>query len=331
MGETRAIVQILKAKDPFGELEKSDIPPLSASRKEIENRIDRLLNEPVSTAQNAAVSLAEQLHGQWKERFPITVYPFTYRDTDFSSQFSSNFHSLFTAELAKLFTVISPEQARPFATVTGNYWVEGDAVRIIPIITEIATGKKLAAASVKLPKSSIEGQGIELKPQNFLQAMEDGKVFLQKEIIPGSLSLEVWTTKGNRNLIFKLDEKMEIMVRVNKPSYLRVIYHLSNGPRILLFNNHYIDESKINRPYTLPKKFIVSPPLGVERLQVFAGEREFPPVRTAAGTFDGQVYDNVFDEDIVKYVAQSRGLKEVIDGIERQVVVDRLVTITTVK
>lgn len=327
IGETKAVLQILNARNPFAELETADAPKLPAGREEIESRISRLLQERVTTPQDAAVSLAEQLAAQWSGKEPVAVYTITYRDTDFGSQFSSSFHALFTAELARSFTVVSPEQARPAVTVTGAYWVEGDAVRIIPLITDLATGKKLAAASVSFPKASVERAGIELKPQNFIQAMEDGRVFLPADVIPGGLSLEVWTTKGSRNLIFKKDERLEIMVRVNKHCYLRVLYHLANGPRILLFDNHYVDVSKVNRAYTLPKKFCVAPPFGVERLQVFASEKEFPPVATGSAVFDGQEYTNVLREDIKELVARSRGLVE--DG--EAVIVDRVVTMTTVR
>jgi hypothetical protein len=106
-----------------------------------------------------------------------------------------------------------------------------------------------------------------------------------------------------------------------------VLYHLANGPRILLFDNHYVDVSKVNRAYTLPKKFRVAPPFGVERLQVFASEKEFPPVATGLAVFDGQEYTNVLREDIKELVARSRGLVE--DG--EAVIVDRVVTMTTVR
>ncbi len=200
-------------------------------------------------------------------------------------------------------------------------------VRSAVFITSLKNGSKRAAASIKLPEAVVENEGVELLPRNFKQAMEDSRVFLKQDVIPGSLSLDVWTSKGNKNLLFKENEETEIFVRTNKPCYLQMIYHMANGVRLLLYNNLYIDISKVNQVYTMPDNFYFAPPLGIERLQIFSSTENFGNVRTKTATFDGELYKDVFDEDFKDYTVAMRGMKKKKMGKQ---VAEKILTITTI-
>ena len=97
--------------------------------------------------------------------------------------------------------------------------------------------------------------------------------------------------------------------------------------RYLLFNNYYIDPLKVNKAVTLPEKYLVCAPFGVERFQVFASVNEFAEVRTKSAIIDGVKYDTIFAEDFGEYLLASRGIKK--DDRYVTPIVDKFITITT--
>ena len=73
----------------------------------------------------------------------------------------------------------------------------------------------------------------------------------------------------------------------------------------MLYNNHYIDQAKVNHAVALPDTFEVTAPFGTEFLQVFARTERFPEVAVR----DWQGYP-LLAEDLQTYVDQMRGLKK---------------------
>lgn len=333
LGETSTILRILQNKSPFPLSDESQQIFIPYTRTDIEAKISRIFDEKnILTIEECAVSIAGKLHQQYESSKHIAVYPFTYHDRDFSSQFSNVFLHILENELIDYFSIVSPDfsaqnLSQNHDVLNGVYWEEGDNVRIIAYITDLQTGRKKASDSIKVPLEIFKKEGVEINPPNFQQVMEDDKVFLNQDVIPGTLSLEVWTSNGDKYLIFKENEKTELLFRVNKPCYLQVIYHLANSYRLLLDNNHYIDVSKVNRVYTYPRKFYFVTPLGIERLQVFASTEEFDDVRITSATFDSVTYDNVFAEDFEKHTIAMRGIKKVEP--ERELA-EKILTITTI-
>jgi len=330
LGETQAILNILRGKDPFKELE-SVYQQSSISQSEVESRIQKLIRGDIRSISSASISLAEQLAEQTSDRkISLLVFPFTFQETDFCSEFSALFLDEISRELTGKFAVLTDNApgANKAARLTGNYRLDGGKCRIQAVITDPRSGKKMAAAAVVLDKSIIENSGVALMPRNFEQAMEDGKVFFAKDVVSGKLSLEAWTNKGKRNLIFKEGDELTLMVRVNKPCYLQVLYHLADGMRILMYNNLYVDISKVNLVYPMPSTFIVYPPFGVERWQIFAGTEKFPDVQVKGKMIDGEYYNNILAEDLEKYTMGIRGMQKKKPALE---LTEKTITLTTVR
>ncbi|MBL7066608.1 MAG: DUF4384 domain-containing protein [Candidatus Marinimicrobia bacterium] len=330
LGETQAILNLLRGKDPFKELE-SVYQQSSISQSEVESRIQKLIRGDLRSISSASISLSEQLSEQISDRkISLLVFPFTFQETDFCSEFSAYFLDDITRELTGKFTVLSDNApgANKAAQLTGNYRLDGGKCRIQAVITDPKSGKKMAAAAVVLDKSIIKNSGVALVPRNFEQAMEDGKIFLSKDVISGKLSVEAWTNKGNRNIIFKEGDESTLLVRVNKPCYLQVLYHLADGMRILMYNNLYIDVSKVNMVYSLPDTFYVAPPFGVERWQIFANTERFPEVLVKTQIIDGEKYEDVLAEDIEKFTMATRGMKKKKPEIQ---MAEKTITLTTMR
>ena len=149
------------------------------------------------------------------------------------------------------------------------------------------------------------------------------RVFSKGEIEGGDLKVELWTNKGADNLIFTEGEHMKLSVRANKECYLRVIYHLADGQKVLLLDNYYISTDKVNKVYELPYEFECSEPFGVETLQLNAQELAFGGLRTQKQ--DG--YEFIVD-DMQTILVTTRGMKRIEKS---DLKAEKRVTITTMR
>ena len=150
--------------------------------------------------------------------------------------------------------------------------------------------------------------------------MNDAMEFNKNEVIDGGLSIDAWTNKGKNSLIFRNQEIMNVYIKVNLPSYIRFIYHQADGKRILLLDNYYIDQNKVNQVYKIPYDFEVSEPFGIENLQIIASTEKLPELKTDE--------NNVIHEQLSVILTKTRGLK-----IKKQdaLQAETKLTITTVK
>ena len=97
---------------------------------------------------------------------------------------------------------------------------------------------------------------------------------------------------------------MKVSIRVNAPCYIRFVYHMADGKRVLLMNEYYMDASKVNLAYELPQEFECSAPFGSEVLQIFSRTDKFEPVLTQS--IDGYQY---IREELEKFISSARGMK----------------------
>jgi hypothetical protein len=102
---------------------------------------------------------------------------------------------------------------------------------------------------------------------------------------------------------------MQVYVRVNLPSYIRLMYHLADGRRTLLVDNYYIDESKVNMVVQIPEEFECDAPYGAEVLQAFARTERFEPIEVV----EVEGY-KVLKEDLGTFLSTTRGMKKAKQG-----------------
>ena len=212
-------------------------------------------------------------------------------------------------------------------TIAGNYWLRASQMEIILLIYD-ESGSAIGSARVEFPISFADKIGVAYKPQNFVDANVEDKLFSKSEVVYGDLNVEFWTNKGDQNLIFHGGEEMHLYVRLNTPAYLRFIYHLANGMRTPLYTSYYIDQSKVNKVVELPDVFECAPPFGVEKLQMFASTEELPDLNLKTVEIEGESYD-VLAEDLGEFLAKTRGFVKKKTGTAKKA--ERVLTITTVK
>ncbi|MCK5822905.1 MAG: hypothetical protein KAG95_02815 [Bacteroidales bacterium] len=261
----------------------------------------------------------------------IRLVPFTYQDTKMGSEFSRRLYKMLEQKLIQISAYnISTKANLPNndnqnknLLITGTYWENEDNLKIITILKDVVTGKTIGSVEKKLPISCLEKNSISFMPENFENAYAKMKAFSKNEVINGGLLIDVWTNKGNENLIYTEAERMKLFVRANKECYLRFIYHMADGSKVLLLDSYYIGTDKINKVIELPYEFECAAPFGVETLQLNAQTKEFAKLNTKKQ----YGYDFISD-DMEKIIQNVRGFKRVDDKLLNA---EKRIIITTMK
>ena len=256
----------------------------------------------------------------------IRLIPFTYQDSKMASELSARFLTLFEQKLTDQGLSVSTlggQNSGNSILLSGTYWEEGDYLKFIAVVKNTENGKTLASAENRIPKSWLQANNLAFKPENFEDAMQRMKVMTKDELIGGGLLLNVWTNKGDENLLFTEGETMKLSVRVNHECYLRFIYYFSDGTKTLLEDNYYIPGDQVNKVVTLPADFTCFPPFGAETLQVVAQNEKLQPLQIKEENGYKIILENT--QAIVNTI---RGFKKDSD---QKLFAEKRLTITTIK
>ncbi len=282
--------------------QKQNIQEFPPSIGGINESIARIVNRPIKTIEDVIWYIVHCLdekigHGLKK----VMVDPFVYADTRMSGSFSrycrESLEQSFAVKLGwdiiKLNqnsieqTLVLSSGQKPDQVcghiVSGSFWEQGDKVVCKARCVSTAENKIIAGVEFSFDKKILETAGMSLKPQNYQEALIDQKIFAQGEIIDGGLRVEVMTNKGADNIIFNENDSMRVFLRVNLPCHIRLIYHQADGARVLLLDDLFIDEAKVNKwfnPQGALGTFICAAPFGAEVLQVNAQTAEFDKLET---------------------------------------------------
>ena len=242
---------------------------------------------------------------------PIILSNFTYQDTKMGSELSRRLSQSLTLKLVGEggYRVETESAAGVKSFVlSGTFWKETNEIKLIATLKDLS-GKIVATAEAFIPNSYFEANKISYLPENFEQAYSKMRLFSINEVLKGDLNVEVWTNKGDDNLLYTEGDKLKFFVRTNKECYLRFIYHLADGQSVLLLDNYYIAENMTNKVVEIPFEFECSEPFGVETLQANAQTVEFPKL----GTTRTDGYDFIND-DLKEVLLNTRGFKKVISN-----------------
>lgn len=275
----------------------------------------KLWDSSADTLEDAADQLAMKLALQVPGTGKVQVNALMLEDSYQYSQFSGRFRTILERAISSRtslspmtadeldFTPASSRIARHGVAanganylLSGTYFVKSDGVDIYLRLSDTETSTVVATANARALNIAVKG--VELKPRNYLQALQDRNVFRKDEMVGGSLILETWTSRGVDGLVLEDGDELKIMVRVNQPVYLRFIYHLNNGARVIpdrLYMNYYIGADKVNQVVELPDTFEVCAPFGSETLQMFASNKRFPPIELVEKLFEEEKYEVVAD------------------------------------
>jgi predicted house-cleaning NTP pyrophosphatase (Maf/HAM1 superfamily) len=286
-----------------------------------------------SSLDDLAYFIADNLQKQIENpEKSIQVVYFTYGETQMTSPFSRRLlhqlkQELITTAGYHVKTINNTGKPGEKNTVglllTGSYWEEGSDLKVSAVLKDIQNGNIVAAVDDRLSQAVLADQNISFKPANFKEAYSRMQAFRKDEVIDGGMNAEVWTNKGQNNLLYAENDTMRLYVRVNKPAYIRVIYYLADGSKVLLLDNYYIGKDKVNKVYEIPDKFVCAPPFGVETLQLSARTKPFEDLQTH------EQYGYTFIEgDVGTILKNIRGFKRVKN---EDMKAEARLTITTMK
>lgn len=240
----------------------------------------------------------------------INLANFTYQDSRMGSQFSKKLSTMMEQELQQSGGLnITSKQYLPFDenkpynyVLSGSYWEEGDFIKVIAGIRNEKTGKILLSAENTIPKSSIIKQGIALKPDNYDAASKTQQLFKTDELVEGSLEVELWANKGQENLIYSEGDSLYLYLRANNQCYVRIVYYLADGSKVLMLDNFFVSPDKVNKIIKLPDLFICAAPYGAETMVVNAQSKPFEPL----GIKQEYGYSFILD-DTKEIIVKTRG------------------------
>jgi len=288
----------------------------------LKSKIDKEINLQSNSVKNTVSDLAFFISQSLKLQMPkikgnVSLSVFNYQDTKFGSSFSKILFDNLEQKLISnsKYNILNVNEFNGNVTkknidyiITGNYWEENNFLKVIAVLRDFYTGKALASVESKISKDYFNKSNIAYLPENFINANSKINNFTKNEVVGGDLNLEVWTSKGNKNLLFQENDTLSLYIRVNKKCYVRFIYHLADGSSVLLLDDYYIGTDKINKVYRLPEDFICAEPFGAEVLQVNAQTEKFPPIVTKSKYGYDFITENL--ESIIK---KSRGFKKTSD------------------
>ncbi len=290
---------------------------------QLKSEIDHGINQLNSVAKNSisdlAFFIANGLNMQVKDlKGKVKLSSFTYEDTRMGSPFAKRLHKELEQKLVSetALEIHNIQYANQYKKqslldyiITGTYWEDSDYLKIIVVLRDFKTGKAIASVESKLSKAFCEKNKLAYLPANFIEVNTNRKNFLENEVIGGDLSLEVWTNKGANDLLFTEGDTLRLFLRVNKPCYIRFVYYLADGSKVLLLDNYYIGIDKVNKVYELPEKFVCAEPFGAELLLVNAQTKKFDPLNTKKQ----YGYEFILD-DVPVILANTRGFKKIEKG-----------------
>lgn len=302
------------------------ISQYETNRTLIQNAVHALVQRPINSVNDLAWYIAYCLSEQIKDSiFHVQVVAFNYEDTKMASPFSRLLKVLLENELTKVgkWTPITPVPelsesdlgtrqitdriSSSHHVLRGTYWPEKDKIRFIAILSRTADGSLIAGVDAVISDSIVSKIGLSMKSANFEAALRDEELFSHDDAVGRGVRLEIWTNKGHNDLVFSKGETLRVYLRVNMPCYIRFLYHLANGKRVLLLDNHFVAESKLNKIYLIPQEFYCDEPFGVEVLQAYASRDPFERLKTEIiGGYD------VLQEDFRGFLTKQRGLKALL-------------------
>lgn len=249
---------------------------------EVDNMLRELLSGSGSTIDDLAFNIAFGLKIQTEalyDNFRLTA--FTFEDTKTATPFSQRLMFFVEQKMASIGLNVSlagdfdpdGQQADTLPRLTGTYWIQDNALKIIAVVHDPLTGQSVASAEGSLPTAWCITNQIVYEPVNPIDPHVNP--IINNQIAGSGLVVDLSTNKGRENLVYTEGDTLRLFVKANSACYLRFIYHLADGSKVLLLDNFYVDQEHINQFIRLPYEFLCYPPFGAEVLQLVACSQRF--------------------------------------------------------
>ena len=254
--------------------------------KKVKSAIEGIRQTKITSVQDLSFAISSNLISQVKAVSGVIIKPLIYREPGAALSPGKNLPSPFSKYLrdyietdltANSQWAISQETAfsprKKFGFVKGHYQQIGDELEFKIILQDPNEGIR-ASYRISVPLSVIQQTGLDYIPP----VQDDFAAY--KGLKPSGLKVDVWTNKGMEDLLYVEDEILKLGFKVNMPCYLRVVYYLADGSKVLFFDNFQVEANDVKNEVVYPEEFVCAEPFGVETLQVFAKTTPFEELNT---------------------------------------------------
>ena len=310
--------------------ESSELLVQQAAR--ISSRVRAIPHEDAPSIRSAAEGLATQLARAGVGRGQqLTVAPFLYQSRDVSSPFGREIAIALESAMGRSnpshgdSANVRQDGPQPEAAVVrGTYRENGDRIQLRATAKEAGTGRLLASAELDLTRKGVP-KSFAIRPPNFDAYADAADKLSGGEVVSGNLRIELRTNKGIRGLVFDEGEDLQIYVRVNQPSWVRLIYVLTNGDHVPIEEAWYVDNSKVNQLVEYPVAFEVVAPFGVEMIHAMAYTERPEMLMTHPTRIEGQDYQVITEG--ADQVVRQRGIARK----QKKQVAEQTIQLTTMR
>ncbi|MFA6012565.1 MAG: hypothetical protein WC799_21415 [Desulfobacteraceae bacterium] len=253
----RIVAQFLKCEK---------IPDIPVTAEDISGRLSDIEKKADSLGFGAKVLARSFTNGK------IFIYP----PTPLNSSEVTPFSSAVKDHLSKsLKTVSQPDKAECF--LTGSYMVLKDGLELTCHLTD-KNHTVLSSNVVFFLPDAYKSYPVEPVSMDFEKLVNEGHV------ISGDFKVDIKTTQGKSDLLYKKGDTLKILVKMNKPGYFYLVSHNFKKDKYSYIINfteemgnrkfvYYVDGDSANRWIELGD-FEVVAPFGVETLQMVAATED---------------------------------------------------------
>ncbi len=278
-----------------------EIEDPAVSRIEVQKRFDKLASDIDS------LSLAAKIVASFFDEKNIFLYPPVLQNYTTVAQFGS----VFEKELRGRIKAASSLETANYI-LTGEYIKTKDTILLNYRLIDLKDNSIVKSKTIKIAKVAYKNLQIEPANKNF-------DVLLNKGIATsGKFHVLLSSNKGSNNLLFKDGETIQLFVKLNKMGYIYIVGYtqtkgkkfsylleLNEAPGIERFIK-LINADDVSRWISLGE-FTVSPPFGVESLQVIASTKK--PNKLPYAEYNPESGYYIISKNIEKALYVTRGLK----------------------
>ena len=243
-------------------LKSPRIPDISVTSGDISGRLQDLEKKADSVDFGAKV-LARSF-----KKNNIYIYPPTPANSSEVTQFGSAVKDHLSTVLK---TVSHPDKADFY--LAGSYTLLKNGLELTCHLTD-RMNNTLASSLVFFMPEAYKNYSVEAVSLDFEKLVSQG------HIVSGDFKVDLTTSRGKRDLLYKKGDNLKILVKMNRPGYFYLVSHNFKKDAYSYIINfteeqgnrkfvYYVDGDSVNKWIELGD-FEVVPPFGVESLQMVA-------------------------------------------------------------
>ncbi len=280
---------------------------INDKKSENEQQTAQLIKSESNSINDVAFFMATSLSFQLNDKTqPIEIENFTFANTHAASEFSRLFKKIFSLKLAGLGYNVITNSSIAKIKISGTYWENDPMLDIVCSAEDKLTTSIVGSSENSLKKTYLDLNNIAYKALNIKNVISLQDSLETNTELSEGIVINFMTNKGKNNLIFEEGDTMKLYMKANKACFVRFIYYLADGNKVLLLDNYRINAEDVGKLIKIEQEFECYPPFGTEILQLNAQTTPFDELNTQ--NLDGY---KVILSNISEIMSNLRGFKTI--------------------